>query len=53
MEEVIEKKKRQPSKYNLFVKEHILNNTTGCPAKDRLKQAGVAWKEFKDSQVEA
>ena len=48
--EVVEKTKKAPSAYNLFVKEFMLNpENEKIPPKDRMKAATVLWKQQKES----
>lgn len=49
MDQLVQKKKRVPSAYNLFVSEHIKNNKDNVLPKDRLRSASVAWKAYKET----
>ena len=49
-DDTVEKQKRKPSAYNLFMKktmEELKNN--GMTAKEKMKRVADLWKEFKNS----
>lgn len=49
--DIPKKKKRQPSRYNLFVGKYILEHKSeGLKPRDALRKASQAWKEFKEQQ---
>jgi hypothetical protein len=48
--EPVEKTKKAPSAYNLFVKDFMLNpENEKIPPKDRMKAATVQWKQQKET----